>query len=78
MPKEASGKNAVVADAGTKSISQRRNSARRDANVGYEQRRQRLLDAAADVFKEKGLGATSVNDIAARMGSDRATVYYYY
>jgi TetR/AcrR family transcriptional regulator, cholesterol catabolism regulator len=78
MPKEASGKNAVVADVGTKSISQRRSSARRDANVGYEQRRQRLLDAAADVFKEKGLGATSVNDIAARMGSDRATVYYYY
>lgn len=65
-------------DTGSRSISQRRNSARREANAGYEQRRQRLLQAAAEVFKEKGLGATSVNDIAARMGSDRATVYYYY
>lgn len=78
MPKEASAKDAVVADAGTRSISQRRNSARRDASAGYEQRRQRLLAAAAEVFKEKGYGATSINDIAAGMGSDRATVYYYY
>ena len=68
----------VDPDVGSRSISQRRSSARREASAGYEQRRQRLLDAAAAVFKEKGLGATSVNDIAARMGSDRATVYYYY
>jgi len=70
--------NDANADMGTKSISQRRRSARREASAGYEQRRQRLLEAAAAVFKDKGFGATSVNDIAARLGSDRASVYYYY
>ena len=65
-------------DASPRSISQRRSTARREASAGYEQRRQKLLDAAAEVFKDKGLSATSVNDIAARMGADRATVYYYY
>lgn len=65
-------------DGGVRSISERRTSARREANAGYEQRRQRLLEAAAEVFKEKGFRGTSVNDIAARMGSDRATIYYYY
>lgn len=78
MSKEAREEKAAVTDTGVKSISQRRKSARREANAGYEQRRQRLLEAAAEVFKEKGLNATSVNDIAAKMGADRATVYYYY
>lgn len=70
--------NEANADASARSISQRRRSARREASAGYEQRRQRLLEAAAEVFKEKGFGATSINDIAARLGSDRASVYYYY
>jgi TetR/AcrR family transcriptional regulator, cholesterol catabolism regulator len=70
--------NDAKADTGTNSISQRRRSARLEASAGYEQRRQRLLEAAAAVFAEKGFGATSVNDIAARLGSDRASVYYYY
>jgi AcrR family transcriptional regulator len=46
--------------------------------VGYIERRERLLAAAAEVFKDKGLDATSINDIAERMGTDRASVYYYY
>jgi TetR/AcrR family transcriptional regulator, cholesterol catabolism regulator len=37
-----------------------------------------LLRAAADVFREKGFRAASVNDIAARFGGDRASIYYYY
>jgi TetR/AcrR family transcriptional regulator, cholesterol catabolism regulator len=68
----------VNAGVSSRSISQRRRSARREASAGYEQRRQRLLEAAAAAFKEKGFGATSINDIAARLGSDRASVYYYY
>jgi TetR/AcrR family transcriptional regulator, cholesterol catabolism regulator len=70
--------NDVNADLNPRSISQRRQSARSEASAGYEQRRQRLLEAAAAVFNEKGFGATSINDIAARLGSDRASVYYYY
>jgi AcrR family transcriptional regulator len=70
--------NDVNAGVSSRSITQRRRSARREASAGYEQRRARLLEAAAEVFKEKGFGATSINDIAARLGSDRASVYYYY
>jgi AcrR family transcriptional regulator len=65
-------------DDGASSIGLRRKNARRDPSTSYLQRRQRLLDAAAEVIKEKGLDATSVNDIAERLGSDRASVYYYY
>jgi len=65
-------------DDGASSISLRRKNARRDPSAGYLERRQRLLDAAAEVIKEKGLEATSVNDIAERLGADRASVYYYY
>jgi AcrR family transcriptional regulator len=39
---------------------------------------QRLLDAAADVFAEKGFGGTSTRDIAARMGRSSAAVYIHY
>ena len=37
-------------------------------SAGYVERRERLLAAAAEVFKDKGLEATSINDIAERMG----------
>jgi TetR/AcrR family transcriptional regulator, cholesterol catabolism regulator len=60
------------------SIGRRRSQARRDPSMGYIEKRDRLLHAAADVFKDKGLEAASINDIAARLGSDRASVYYYY
>jgi TetR/AcrR family transcriptional regulator, cholesterol catabolism regulator len=65
-------------DGSASSISLRRRNARRDPSASYLRRRQRLLDAAAEVIKEKGLEATSVNDIAERLGTDRASVYYYY
>ncbi len=70
--------SATADDAAASSISRRRTQARRDPSVGYLERRQRLLAAAAQVFKDKGLDAASINDIAERMGTDRASVYYYY
>jgi AcrR family transcriptional regulator len=60
------------------SISRRRRHARRAPSAGYLERQQRLLAAATEVLKEKGLDATSINDIAERIGADRASVYYYY
>ena len=63
---------------GASSIGRRRKNARRDPSAGYLERQQRLLAAAAETIKEKGLEATSVNDIAERLGTDRASVYYYY
>jgi TetR/AcrR family transcriptional regulator, cholesterol catabolism regulator len=67
-----------TADQGASSIDRRRRQARRDPSSDYIERRQKLLTAAAEVFKEKGLEAASVNDIAERLGSDRASVYYYF
>jgi TetR/AcrR family transcriptional regulator, cholesterol catabolism regulator len=60
------------------SIGRRRKNARRDPSAAYLERQQRLLAVAAEVIKEKGLDATSINDIAERLGTDRASVYYYY
>jgi TetR/AcrR family transcriptional regulator, cholesterol catabolism regulator len=65
-------------EAGPSSIGRRRTQARRDPSVGYIERRERLLRAAAEVLKDQGLDATSIHDIAERMGTDRASVYYYY
>jgi AcrR family transcriptional regulator len=70
--------SATTEEAGPSSIGRRRTQARRDPSVGYIERRERLLSAAAAVFKEQGLDATSIHDIAERMGTDRASVYYYY
>jgi AcrR family transcriptional regulator len=62
----------------TSSISRRRARARRDARAGYLERRQKVLSAAAEVFRAKGYQAASMNDIAGRSGSDRASIYYYF
>jgi AcrR family transcriptional regulator len=41
-------------------------------------RREEMLLAAAELFYEKGYAATSTADIAARMGIQRGSVYYYF
>lgn len=41
-------------------------------------RRKEMLLAAAELFHEKGFAATSTADIAARMGIQRGSVYYYF
>jgi AcrR family transcriptional regulator len=41
-------------------------------------RREEMLLAAAELFHEKGYAATSTADIAARMGIQRGSVYYYF
>jgi AcrR family transcriptional regulator len=59
-------------------ISTRRQNARRIAATDYERRRRKILDAAAQVFKEVGLSAASVDFIAQRAEMDRASIYYYF
>jgi AcrR family transcriptional regulator len=70
LPKAAGG------DA-TEGLGQRRSRARRDSSEEYVRRRRELLQAAAAVFHQKGLGVTTLGDIAEAAGSDRATLYYY-
>jgi len=39
--------------------------------------RQRILDAAAEVFAERGFGGAGVDEIARRAGVNKAMLYYY-
>lgn len=58
-------------------IKRRREAARADGKSEYQSKRQSLIEAAATVFRERGYEATSLSDVAERIGSDRATLYYY-
>ena len=42
------------------------------------ERRQRILEAAADLIAERGLHAVRVSDIATRIGTTNGTVHYYF
>jgi AcrR family transcriptional regulator len=48
-----------------------------DKNDDYRARRDELVRVAADVFNELGYEAATLNDIAEKFGTDRASVYYY-
>ncbi|MDE2356585.1 MAG: TetR/AcrR family transcriptional regulator [Alphaproteobacteria bacterium] len=41
-------------------------------------RREAILDAAAEVFMEQGFAASSMNEIAARVGGSKGTLYNYF
>lgn len=45
---------------------------------GFDEARERLLDAAEHCFTESGISKTTVEDIAAAANVSRATVYRYY
>lgn len=59
-------------------IGQRRSAAKVANSAPYEDRRAAIIQAAAELFKEKGLLGTSLIDIARRLDTDRATLYYYF
>ena len=44
----------------------------------YEARRREIIEAAGKVFLAKGFDGTSFRDIAAEVGVDRASLYYYF
>jgi AcrR family transcriptional regulator len=58
-------------------IQRRRKAALADGSREYRERRRELVTAAAAVFREKGYAASTLNEIAARVGADRASLYYY-
>lgn len=64
--------------AATSGIGRRRSAAQNGKdNTAYQQRRQEIFEAAGHVFKQKGFEGTSLSDIAAHLGTDRANLYYY-
>lgn len=58
-------------------IGRRRRAAREEGGADYKARREELVRVAAEVFQEKGFEAATLNDVAERMDTDRATLYYY-
>lgn len=58
-------------------IQRRRKAALAEGGEDYRRRRKELVAAAAAVFREKGYEAARLSDIAARVGADRASLYYY-
>jgi TetR/AcrR family transcriptional regulator, cholesterol catabolism regulator len=59
-------------------LSRRRQSAQVEGSAIYLAKRSELLQIAGEVFKEKGYESATLNDIAARFGTDRAAIYYYF
>jgi AcrR family transcriptional regulator len=59
-------------------IGRRRAAAMRGNSSGYVDRRTTIIAAAADLFKERGYNRTTLSDIAAAIGTDRASLYYYF
>ena len=58
-------------------IGRRRNRAQKSGSDSYQQRRREIAHAAAGVFNRKGFRGTSLGAVAAELGIDRASLYYY-
>ncbi len=58
-------------------ISKRRAAAKTDASGRYTERREVLIKVAAEVFRQKGFPGATLEEIAAKAGMDRASLYYY-
>lgn len=48
------------------------------ARMSPAARRQAIIDATLDVARERGLGATTVRDVATRMGTSSGLVHHYF
>src|SRR5438067_13259798 len=59
-------------------LGRRRSTARNEAAPNYQARRDEIIAAAGRAFLAKGYRATSFRDIAASVGVDRASLYYYF
>ena len=49
-----------------------------EATAAHTSRREVIVTKAAELFDQKGYGATSVDDIAAAIGIKKPTLYYYF
>jgi len=49
----------------------------RESSEFYQERRREIMRKAAEVFLEVGYEGATIQDIAERLGTDRASLYYY-
>jgi len=50
----------------------------RPVNADADATRQRMLEAAVQLFAERGLGSTSIRDVAGAAGVSLAMVHHYF
>lgn len=62
----------------TSMIGRRRSEASTDSSETYKMRRKEICDAAIRVFHRQGYARASLSQVAAELGVDRATIYYYF
>lgn len=58
-------------------IARRRSVAREDSTESYQKRRAEISKAAIGVFDRLGFAGASISAVAAELGIDRASLYYY-
>jgi len=61
----------------TSGIGKRRKAAKEESSDAYKRRRREIAVAAVRVFDRLGLQGASISAVAAELGIDRASVYYY-
>ena len=61
----------------TSGIGKRRKAAKVESSDAYKRRRREIAEAAVRVFDRLGLQGASISAVAAELGIDRASVYYY-
>jgi len=61
----------------TSGIEARRKAALEEGGAAYIARREEIILAAAQVFRERGFDAATLRDIAGALNTDRASLYYY-
>lgn len=59
-------------------IARRRTAAKDDSTASYQSRKQEITQAAVQVFHRLGYAKASLSAIAADLGIDRASIYYYF
>jgi TetR/AcrR family transcriptional regulator, cholesterol catabolism regulator len=69
--------NRAKATGETSQIGRRRNLALEKSSESYQVKRREIARAAAHVFNKRGFRGTSLTAVAAELGMDRATLYYY-
>jgi AcrR family transcriptional regulator len=60
------------------SLGKRRDAAIKQDDLAYNARRREIIDCAALLFRNNGYAATTFKDIAEKLSTDRATIYYYF
>jgi AcrR family transcriptional regulator len=59
-------------------IDARRQAALKEGGAAYLARREEIVRAAATVFRQRGFESAKLLDVAKALGTDRASLYYYF